>query len=526
MRLLAPLLAGLLTAYCLPAETLEVFGFVYAADGTAGSAVSAPAHAKACAWVLGSGQAGYDPAGLTRTAQYCYYAFDANPASGWSAGDIVTVLVEARPGREGWDGPAQCGAVRHTVTAEEKSFSTVSLEPVTLSAVPVVTVVAQAAGDVRLRWQAMSLPEAPTSYSVYRATFSQPMLGYEEAQALGMVAWPNAGVADFSDAGAEAGSGYWYALAPNFASGAVGTGARPDQAYYTAFGQSPAQFVWVPGSCSPTPSATGTATDTVSPTPSGTATHSPSPTGSATPTASATPTQTATFSHTSTSSPTATGTATVSSSATASSTPTVSATPSSSDTASVTPSVTPTSSPTDTGTATPTPSATPTPTATCSATSTPSPTDTGTTTPSGTVSPSSTASATPTASGTSTATSTVSPGPSATATPSASATPTRLATFSATVSPSAGLRAAKLLAGPVPARRGQAVCVGYPRPPAWTELALYNAAGDRVAKLGRAAGPACLATDGLAPGVYFMRIKAEYVDGSTERATVRVAVTR
>jgi hypothetical protein len=66
-----------------------------------------------------------------------------------------------------------------------------------------------------------------------------------------------------------------------------------------------------------------------------------------------------------------------------------------------------------------------------------------------------------------------------------------------------------VVAGPVPARRGQPLCLYFGQAPKGGGVELYNLAGEKVASaaFGLADLP-CLQTGGFAPGIYFLRLKS------------------
>ncbi|MEW6515354.1 MAG: T9SS type A sorting domain-containing protein [candidate division FCPU426 bacterium] len=216
-------------------------------------------------------------------------------------------------------------------------------------------------------------------------------------------------------------------------------------------------------------------------------TSTPTPTPSITPTLSPTPTESETF----TASPTLTATPTLSASPTSTGTP--------ADTQTVTATIT--------LTATSTPTATATATATLTATHSPTGTVTGTATASATVSPTFTASPTPTRS----------PTPADTATPTAT-----------TANPlqDLDLGGRIVLAYPNPAAREMRFALHLERP-ARVTIAIYNASGERVARLEESlpAGRGLLLRwdcADAAPGLYFARVLFE----GNLQATLKVSVVK
>jgi hypothetical protein len=213
-----------------------------------------------------------------------------------------------------------------------------------------------------------------------------------------------------------------------------------------------------------------------------TATRTPTPTNS--PTASSTGTPSETVAGTATNSPTFTAT----SSATPTATPTASSSVTPSNTPTVTPTASPSATPSNTATHTPTSSATPSPSATGTVTGTPSAT------------------------------------PSITETVTDSPSPT----ISPTFSPSPAYRQSGLgrsVAGPVPARRDEPVCLYFHRAPSSSSWNVYSTAGERVARLNFGAEvDQCWEHQRVAPGLYFLHWQADYTDGSKDEGKQKVVL--
>jgi tripartite motif-containing protein 71 len=187
---------------------------------------------------------------------------------------------------------------------------------------------------------------------------------------------------------------------------------------------------------------------------------------------------------------------------------------------------TPSSTPSFTVTLTGSPSFTATPSRTATPTSTSTPSATQTLTATRTATPSATWTATPTAtpSATATATPTSSFTQSPTVTPSFTISPTFSPSPTHSVTPrfmsSSGLGA--VVAWPVPARPGQSLCLAFERQPSSAEWEAYNAAGERVATASTIGESHCWQSPTLAPGVYFLRLKVGFADGSSTEKTQKL----
>lgn len=179
-----------------------------------------------------------------------------------------------------------------------------------------------------------------------------------------------------------------------------------------------------------------------------------------------------------------------------------------------------------TATSTPTSSETPVDTATPTVTATPSVTGSATETPtfSATASPSGTPSASGTATATRTASATVTVSPTLTVTGSITPTFTVSPTFNATQiilalsytqTPDPSLfhaNAADTIVGPVPAKRGDDLCLYFKNNSEGAKLELYNLAGQLVTRLGFSGGNACVKTAELAPGLYIAHFSSNGKD--------------
>jgi hypothetical protein len=84
--------------------------------------------------------------------------------------------------------------------------------------------------------------------------------------------------------------------------------------------------------------------------------------------------------------------------------------------------------------------------------------------------------------------------------------------------------AAKPILGPVPQRAGQDVVLGLPRPAAHSEWWVYNLALRQVASLTFGSERAAWHTPGVAAGIYRVKCKVTYADGSTYEGWHTVAL--
>jgi hypothetical protein len=172
------------------------------------------------------------------------------------------------------------------------------------------------------------------------------------------------------------------------------------------------------------------------------------------------------------------------------------------DTASPTISPTFTDSPVDTDTDTPADTASPTVTETL----TESPADTATDTPADTASP------------TISATLTATPASTATATATAQSTQTSVAFPES--------NQAKAIWGPVPVRSGDPMTLYFDKTPQGGSYQVYNVEWQNVAQDSFSGSAAYLQTASLSPGVYMVRTKIEYTDGSTRTVFQNIIVVR
>jgi len=121
------------------------------------------------------------------------------------------------------------------------------------------------------------------------------------------------------------------------------------------------------------------------------------------------------------------------------------------------------------------------------------------------------------------------PGPpiflTATPSPTPSATVSPTATESPIFASSGGL--GKLVLAPVPAKQGQTICLYFDAAPKASHWQIYKLTGERVADLEFTNEVAqCWDTLHVAPGIYFVRTKVDYADGSSKSVTQKVAVVR
>jgi hypothetical protein len=80
--------------------------------------------------------------------------------------------------------------------------------------------------------------------------------------------------------------------------------------------------------------------------------------------------------------------------------------------------------------------------------------------------------------------------------------------------------------GPVPAGKGQPVCLFFESRPVSSEWAIYNAAGEKVAVLsfGGEAGQ-CWQHAQAAPGIYFVSLRIRCENGEVKESVHKVAIT-
>ena len=203
------------------------------------------------------------------------------------------------------------------------------------------------------------------------------------------------------------------------------------------------------------------------------------------------------------------------------------------------PSMTPTSTPTNTLSSTPTNSATSSPTNSATSSPTLTATDSTTPTPSATLtataSPSPTPTNSPTSTATSTPTNTLTNSPTLTVTLSCTLTPS----FTPTSTPTSGLSLAtltptqslsglgKVVLAPMPLRTGDNLCLYPEKPLASSHWEIFNLMGESIAKLSFDTGYSdCWPTQGVAPGIYLVRMKLTYADGHTETVSKRIVIRR
>jgi hypothetical protein len=75
----------------------------------------------------------------------------------------------------------------------------------------------------------------------------------------------------------------------------------------------------------------------------------------------------------------------------------------------------------------------------------------------------------------------------------------------------------KPVLAPVPATRGERVCMFYTKAPTSSEMEIYNANGEKLSKVSiEEANNHCWNTTNAAPGVYFVKIVVKYQDGKSE----------
>jgi hypothetical protein len=85
----------------------------------------------------------------------------------------------------------------------------------------------------------------------------------------------------------------------------------------------------------------------------------------------------------------------------------------------------------------------------------------------------------------------------------------------------------KAVLAPVPAPRGTPVCLYPDAPIVSSHWDIFNFVGESVASLDfGATAQDCWDTAGVAPGLYLVRLKIVYADGSTQTSWHKVVVTQ
>jgi hypothetical protein len=120
---------------------------------------------------------------------------------------------------------------------------------------------------------------------------------------------------------------------------------------------------------------------------------------------------------------------------------------------------------------------------------------------------------------------TVSPTATLTGTPSAS--PTISPTY--TVSPTPqflGSGLGKTVLGPVPAKRGQPICLYFKEAPSSSQWTIYSMDQAVIARLGfgSEASQCWTQTNTVAPGVYWVHLSLTYASGSSETKVFKIMV--
>lgn len=85
----------------------------------------------------------------------------------------------------------------------------------------------------------------------------------------------------------------------------------------------------------------------------------------------------------------------------------------------------------------------------------------------------------------------------------------------------------KAVLAPVPASRGTAVCLYPDSPLLSSQWNIYNFVGESVASLSFGSSASnCWDTTGVAPGLYLVKLKLTYTDGTVKSDWHKVVVTQ
>ncbi len=106
------------------------------------------------------------------------------------------------------------------------------------------------------------------------------------------------------------------------------------------------------------------------------------------------------------------------------------------------------------------------------------------------------------------------------------ATPTITPSATPTITPLiSGL--GKTVLAPVPAKKGEPMCLYFSQPPSSSQWQIFNLAGQRVADLNFGQEPKqCWDTSALSPGVYLVHCQVTYISNQQESFTRKVAVVK
>jgi hypothetical protein len=77
---------------------------------------------------------------------------------------------------------------------------------------------------------------------------------------------------------------------------------------------------------------------------------------------------------------------------------------------------------------------------------------------------------------------------------------------------------------PVPVRSGDSICLYNGGEPVSASWQVYSVMGERIADLSSGPGETCWNTTGTASGIYFVRIKLTYSDGTSCTALKKIIV--
>jgi len=116
-----------------------------------------------------------------------------------------------------------------------------------------------------------------------------------------------------------------------------------------------------------------------------------------------------------------------------------------------------------------------------------------------------------------------------TITPTLTPSPTITTTLTATPGFRSAARAGGPVLAPVPAQRGEPVCLGLLKAAQRSDWSVHDLSGRRVAALSFGSGAglqACWDTSRAPPGIYIIRVAIRYSDGSSGTLVQKVAVLR
>jgi hypothetical protein len=484
-KMLLLLIALITAAGSLSAAEYYLYGRVFDATGSSGTAASANSFGSLHAYRTGipaqiglqnPGSQIYKATGVL-PAYYNSDLGDAQWTTAPAAGQTVISIIEVYNPQFAWAGDSYVAATGTGISTDDINNFETDLSDVQLHVIPTPVIISQDPAQIVIGLTGMDM-DLVYGYTVYRSTTVAGVYA-----SIGTVLQNRGNAIQYTDnTGLVYGQAYYYKFGVNFNWGGGGGAA----AYYSTGAESLASSSGSIATLTNTPTASPTGSDT------------------------ATCTYTQTFTCTGTDTATPTGTYTATQASTGSDTPTPTNTATSTGTATCTPTYTGTSTITDTPTITETTTDSPT------GTNTPVDTETGTDTVTPTV--------TMTGTGTYTVTDTPTPPPTDTVTPTVTVTLTGTVMPTETMTPLVSVPtppvAEQPIAYPQPASDTITFAYKLRAPSATVKIYVYNLMGTQVAVFGPYAGIAGINTakidpaqpdKGLskfAPGIYFYIIKA------------------